>query len=126
MTPDNAIITNDSRIVTIIDGPPDAQAWVDALIQSARTGSGNMPHQHLNIPATDISLPDLWRAIEGTYSAGGESWSITALGFPPLEGFSGSASAASIPPGGGDGTPDEPNVGSVSHNVLHALLGNFH
>jgi hypothetical protein len=124
MTTDNATAVNDiSRVVTIVDGPPDAQAWVDALIQNARTGLGNMPHLHPDIPAAQITLPDLWRAIEANFASGGETWPITVLGFPPLDGFGGGSSSAMR---GGDGTPDDPNIGSASHNVLHALLGDFH
>lgn len=117
---ESATSVDHKRLVTLIDGSPDAQIWVDALVVAAQQGVGNWPHPHPDIPRRSITLAQLWDAIENSFTVGGEPWSITAFGFPPLP---------TLPPGArvGDREPDPPtNNGSLLHDAAHAVLGDFH
>ena len=105
------------RLVTVIDGSADAQIWVNALVAAAQEGVGNWPHPHLDIPLQRISLATLWKAIEDSFTANGQPWSIVVLGFPQLP---------NLPPGTGREPDPDDNNGSMLHDAMHAALGDFH
>jgi len=113
----SAAATDHKRLVTVTDGSADAQAWVDALVAAARDTIGNWPHPHTDIPRQQITIAKLWSAIEGSFAADGNPWSIARLGFPILPNLSW--------PGGRKPDPD-PNTGSIVHNAMHAAFGDFH
>ncbi|MFI7547877.1 hypothetical protein [Actinoplanes sp. NPDC049599] len=104
--------------VTVVDGTAEAQEWVDTLVAQARTGTGDWPHKHPAVPAARITLAQLHVAIEHNYFADGRPWSVERDGYPPLE----------PGPAGLGARPDEDpgNRGSMSHNLLHSILGDFH
>ena len=60
----------------------------------------------------------LWQAVAGNFQFNGAPWSVPEHGYPALVGPPMTSVAA--PP------PSDPNRGSMSHNLLHSILGNFH
>lgn len=104
------------RLVTVVDGSPDAQVWVDALVAAAQQEVGNWPHPHLNIPRQQISLAKLWNAVERSFTLDGRPWSIVMYGFPRLP---------NLPHTGGK-PADPDNDGSMLHNATHLAFGDFH
>ena len=104
--------------VTVSDGTAEAQAWVDTLVAQARSGTGDWPHEHPAIPATRITLAQLHLAIETCWFVDQRPWSVQRDGYPPLE-----PGSSRLTAGRGD---DPGNRGSMSHNLLHNILGDFH
>lgn len=94
------------HLVTVVDAAPAVQDWVDQFIASARAGTGDWPHPHTGIALTVIPLAQF----DAVLAQAG--WARTAEG-------------ASNGPILMDPVPD-PDNGSIYHNVLHGLLGNFH
>jgi hypothetical protein len=107
------------RLVVVSDGGPEDQQWMDAFVASAQSGAGDWPHTHSSIPQASVTLDRLWTAIADNVQLGGAPWSVAELGYPPLTGTE-PAMIAAPPPS------DDPNRGSISHNLLHSILGNFH
>ena len=104
--------------VTVSDGTAEAQAWVDTLVAKAQKGADDWPHPHPSVPATRITLSQLHVAIEHNFVVDQRPWSVERDGYPPLEPDPSQATA------GGDEDPG--NRGSMSHNLLHSILGDFH
>jgi hypothetical protein len=109
----------DVHLVLVSDGQPEDQQWVDAFIASAQSGAGDWPHTHPDIPRTSVTVDRLWKAIADNVQFDGVPWSVAEQGYPPFAGTE-PAMIVSPPP------PGDPNRGSVSHNLLHSILGNFH
>ena len=94
------------HLVTILDAPPEVQHWVDQFVAAARAGTGDWPHPHHEITLTVVPLETFDRVMT---EAG---WARTPAG--------------PVSPGGPVSPFPAPNNGSMYHNVLHGLLGNFH
>lgn len=90
------------HLVTVIDAPAATQDWVDQFIEAARSGLGDWPHPHDGIVRTVIPLARFDAVMTQV------GWARTTEGTIPL-----------------DPVPD-PDNGSIYHNVLHGLLGDFH
>jgi hypothetical protein len=105
-------------VVTVSDGTAEAQAWVDTLVARAQTGAGDWPHAHPAIPATRITLSQLHFAIEHNFVVDQRPWKVAQDGYPPLD-----PSPSQLTAGRGD---DPGSRGSMSHNLLHSILGDFH
>ncbi|MFG1610286.1 hypothetical protein [Actinoplanes sp. NPDC049265] len=111
----------DLELVIVGDGGPADQQWMDAFIMSAQSGAGDWPHGHPDIPRTTVTRDQVWLAIAENVQIDGGPWSVAELGYPPITGPSSPMLAARPRP-----PHDDPNRGSVSHNLLHSILGNFH
>jgi hypothetical protein len=110
--------------VVVVDGFKELQKWVDALTDSAIQGGELWDEPH-DVPCSAVTVATIWRAVETTFTHGGEPWSVTQLGLPPI------TAADETELGNQTVQPDpfndqDPNPGSWYHNVLHAALGNFH
>jgi hypothetical protein len=99
------------HLVTIQDASAEVQAWMDAFVDSARTGTGEWPHAHPVIPMSFVPLATFTHAMEQV------GWGLTADG--PVE--RNPTPGPVLSP-----VPEDPDKGSTYHNVLHSLLGNFH
>jgi hypothetical protein len=100
--------------LTIIDSPEDLQAWADTLIGLALAGGPTWPHPHTDLPTVERTVAQVWKAIEAGMLSSSQPWSIAQSGLPSLPEPSVSDEIRPM------------NVGSAGHNVLHAILGDFH
>ncbi|MEU4624777.1 hypothetical protein AB0G04_32995 [Actinoplanes sp. NPDC023801] len=114
----NTDIKTDGTIVLVSDGEPVDQRFVDLLVTAGQSGEGDWPHAHPRIPRSVITRAQLWRAVAENFRFDGEPWSVPDHGYPSLVGPP--ATSVVDPP------PEEPNRSSVSHNLLHSILGDFH
>jgi hypothetical protein len=114
---------NSLPLVVLDDGSTAAQHWLDQAVQAAVAGSpGEWPHAHSQVPSTNVSLSTLVHAIENSFWVGNQPWSVVTMGFPPPPGaVIGPTQLAGDPP-----PDDDMSRGSMYHNMLHSLLGNFH
>jgi hypothetical protein len=117
--------TIESRAVIVVDAPEELQLWVDAVIASGRAGGrGWPPPSHAGpLPQVVLSVGQVWRMIQRGFKRDGDPWSISRDGLPLLE-----VDGVNF---GGAFAPDplemqDPDSGSVWHNLAHAALGNFH
>lgn len=94
------------HLVTVLDAPPAVQHWVDAFVQSARSGTGDWPHPHDGIRLTVIPLARFDEVM--TLVGWARTTQGPATGHTPV-----------------DPVPD-PDSGGIYHTVLHNLLGDFH
>lgn len=110
--------TNQVSDVIVVDGTPQAQAWMDAVVTSARAGGTDWPHPHDKIPRGRVTLERLHATIAAQFNRDGRPWKVEVDGYPPVTGEI--ATAAAREP------HEDPSRGSAMHNLLHSILGNFH
>ncbi|HWS38057.1 MAG TPA: hypothetical protein VN408_35645 [Actinoplanes sp.] len=113
-----ARVTKPTNVVTVLDGPEEAQSWMDTVVAQARSGTGDWPHAHPIIPPGQITVSELHSVIGRFFVLDGRPWSVPGDGYPPLD-------LPLVPIDDPNGA-DPGSRGTRAHNLLHSLLGNFH